>query len=107
MDETGTCSICGGGYITYGNNPDPFPEGRACHECDNRFVTPARMLGVRDVAILTLLTEFARRGRSLVWASARARALFGVNTGHQSYCAAVRHTGAECDCPGYGEYVLR
>ena len=24
---------------------------------------------------------------------------------HQSYCAAVRHTGADCDCDGNGEYA--
>lgn len=75
--ETGTCSICGGAYIDYGNNAHPFP-GRACHDCDNRFVTPARMLHVSEPAILALLTEFAKRGRSLVWASARARVMFAV-----------------------------
>jgi hypothetical protein len=23
---------------------------------------------------------------------------------HQSYCAAVRHVGRDCDCEGFGEY---
>lgn len=27
--------------------------------------------------------------------------------GHQSYCAAVKHTGCECDCPGYGEFTAQ
>lgn len=28
-------------------------------------------------------------------------------SGHQSYCAAVRHAEAPCDCEGYGEYQPR
>lgn len=78
MDDTGTCSICGGTYTNLGNNPDPFPGGRACYECDLRFVTPARVLHVSDPAILRLLTEFAKRGRFMVQATAKARALHVV-----------------------------
>jgi len=28
----------------------------------------------------------------------------GDDEGHQSYCAAVRHAGEDCDCEGFGEY---
>jgi hypothetical protein len=73
----GTCSICGGPYLNYGNNADPFP-ARACNECDNRFVTPARIFGVSDHIILALLIRFARQGRQLVLATARARVIYSL-----------------------------
>jgi hypothetical protein len=79
--STGTCCLCGGPYIRHGNSPHPFAGGRACHDCDNRFVTPARMYRVSDPDVLHLLTEFARTGRFLVMATAKAqesiRALYG------------------------------
>ena len=53
------CSVCGGHYDGFGNNAAPFP-GRCCNDCDNRFVIPARILGVDDVS---LLIHFARLGR--------------------------------------------
>ena len=81
MSDTGTCSICGGAYLHGGNNPHPFPTSngeRACHECDNRFVTPARMLDVSHPGTLELLKKFARHGRFLVAATAKARVLFSI-----------------------------
>lgn len=38
------CCICGEPFVGYGNNPDPYKkEGRACDECNKRFVVPSRL----------------------------------------------------------------
>ena len=59
------CSICGDAYIDYGNSAIPFP-GRCCIDCDNRFVTPARILGISpDSAFIEILTRIAQLGRAL------------------------------------------
>ena len=59
------CSICGDAYIDHGNNADPFP-GRCCTDCDNRFVIPARILGIGpDSAYIAVLTRIAQLGRAL------------------------------------------
>lgn len=78
MKETGTCSICEGTYTNYGNNPWPFPDGRACHDCNNRFVTPARILHVGNPDILELLTVFARLGRVMTRAVSEVGSLVVV-----------------------------
>lgn len=60
-----TCSICGGAYTGAGNHAHPF-EGRCCDDCDNRWVTPARILRVDPgSALIPILREFARLGSRL------------------------------------------
>jgi hypothetical protein len=45
MTETGTCSLCGGPYTHWGNNPSPLKdiEERCCDRCNYEKVIPARM----------------------------------------------------------------
>jgi hypothetical protein len=38
------CCICAREFTGMGNNPEPFHGDRCCEECDDRFVTPCRML---------------------------------------------------------------
>lgn len=80
MEETGTCVICEGTYTTYGNNPWPFPDGRACHDCNNRFVTPARILKVgNNDTLISVLIGFARLGRVMTLSGAAAATLVAVD----------------------------
>lgn len=79
MKQTGTCSICEGTYTNYGNNPWPFDDGRACHDCNNRFVTPARILKVTEPFDLALLAAVARLGRQMTWAASEAATLVPVD----------------------------
>lgn len=40
------CILCGKQFSEYGNNPEPlakFEEGKACNECDDLKVVPARL----------------------------------------------------------------
>jgi len=76
MDNTGICSICEGQYIEYGNNAYPFA-GRCCHDCDNRFVIPARIMQISADAQyeLAILQQVARLGRTMVQAQAKMRSL--------------------------------
>lgn len=76
--RTGTCAICGWPVYDYGNSAAPW-DGRACHDCDNRFVSPARIYGVSDPAILALLTKFASLGRTLATATAAAREHYRID----------------------------
>lgn len=43
--KTGTCSLCGGPYEHYGNNPYPLAEvdERCCDQCNYERVIPARL----------------------------------------------------------------
>lgn len=64
-----TCDICGGdiepvGDWTHGNNAAPF-EGRACDDCNARYVIPARLAGASD-NICALVKRFAELGRVFV-----------------------------------------
>jgi hypothetical protein len=45
MTETGTCSLCGGPYDHFGNNPEPLKdvEERCCDNCNTSKVIPARL----------------------------------------------------------------
>ena len=45
MTETGTCSLCGGPYTHWGNNPYPLKDisERCCDKCNHEKVLPARM----------------------------------------------------------------
>jgi hypothetical protein len=42
--EEGECSLCGGRYDRYGNNPAPLGdlEARCCTTCNNELVIPVR-----------------------------------------------------------------
>jgi hypothetical protein len=64
--EAKDCCICGGSFIGWGNNPEPFKGDYACEECNTGFVTPARMCLGRnysDENILALLQTFAELGK--------------------------------------------
>ncbi len=45
IQETGTCSLCGGPYQRWGNNPQPLRElhERCCDTCNSVLVIPARI----------------------------------------------------------------
>jgi len=45
IKETGKCSLCGGTYTQYGNNPAPLLdcEMRCCGDCNALYVIPARI----------------------------------------------------------------
>jgi hypothetical protein len=47
--ETGICSLCGGPYLRWGNNPEPLlrVEQRCCDACNNSKVIPARLARMR------------------------------------------------------------
>jgi len=49
IPETGTCSICGGPYEHWGNNPEPIAQfaKRCCDKCNHEKVIPARMCAVK------------------------------------------------------------
>jgi hypothetical protein len=57
------CAICGRSFSEYGNNPAPFEGERACDDCNDRFVVPARMLrGRMSDEVLEMLRFFATHG---------------------------------------------
>lgn len=61
------CSICGCDFEEYGNNPDPFPGEKACDDCNDRFVIPARMLVSRNQPdVIKFLKRFAELGKTMV-----------------------------------------
>ena len=41
--EKKICCICGEEYEGYGNNAEPYKEGRCCDECNMKFVIPNRL----------------------------------------------------------------
>ena len=41
-EEKQICCICGEEYEGYGNNAEPYKEGRCCDECNKKFVIPDR-----------------------------------------------------------------
>lgn len=51
MKEEGVCSLCGGQYTHWGNNPEPLKaiEERCCDECNRNKVIPARISGMRNI----------------------------------------------------------
>lgn len=72
--EVQKCSICQETFEGYGNNPFPFPEGRCCDDCDNRFVIPARMSHVApNTPAIELLMRIAKLGKMLVRTSVRGK----------------------------------
>ena len=42
MDDLKKCRICGKGYKSYGNNPQPVCDGRCCDRCNLSIVIPER-----------------------------------------------------------------
>ena len=48
--EPRPCCICGLQFDSFGHNPEPFDGdiGMCCDDCDNRWVTPVRILFGRD-----------------------------------------------------------
>jgi hypothetical protein len=83
------CSICKGPIDTIPSNPPwtggcsahPFA-GRCCTDCDNRWVTPARMLHITpDSELIPILLHFAKSGSELVRALAEARVRLGMTVG--------------------------
>lgn len=64
-EERKTCCVCGDFFTGWGNNPEPFKGESACDNCNDSFVTPARMCLGRDYSdenILALLQTFAELG---------------------------------------------
>ena len=46
IGDVGTCAICNGRYVLWGNNPRPVVTedgARCCHRCNDEVVIPARM----------------------------------------------------------------
>jgi hypothetical protein len=45
IPKSGACSLCGGRYCDYGNNPAPLRavDERCCDACNRRRVIPARL----------------------------------------------------------------
>ena len=37
------CCICGKEYTKYGNNAEPYKQGRCCDDCNKKFVIPDRI----------------------------------------------------------------
>lgn len=56
--EKQVCCICGEEYTGYGNNAEPYKEGRCCDECNRKFVIPSRLNKLRSTKNESLkLTE--------------------------------------------------
>ena len=49
-DKKQICCICGEEYIGYGNNAEPYKEGRCCDECNKKFVIPDRIKNLRKTS---------------------------------------------------------
>ena len=45
--EKQVCCICGEEYTGYGNNAEPYKEGRCCDKCNMKFVIPYRLSQLR------------------------------------------------------------
>lgn len=42
------CCICGKKFVGYGNNPAPYKKsGRCCDQCNDDYVIPSRIMGIR------------------------------------------------------------
>ena len=65
MDEKQICCICGEEYEGYGNNAEPYKEGRCCDECNKKFVIPDRINRMKkndlDEAFLFIPDDDAKR----------------------------------------------
>lgn len=48
--KTGFCSLCGGPYERYGNNPEPLRtvHERCCGDCNETKVIPARLAAIAE-----------------------------------------------------------
>jgi len=48
-EAIGKCSLCGGVYTHWGNNPEPLKriEERCCDDCNATKVIPARLVKIR------------------------------------------------------------
>lgn len=67
------CSICERPFTEFGNSAYPFT-GRCCNDCDNRWVTPARIFRIEpDNAVIPILRAFARYGSRFTEAGEMAR----------------------------------
>ena len=57
-NEKQVCCICGEEYEGYGNNAEPYKEGRCCDKCNMKFVIPYRLSQLRSAKNESLkLTE--------------------------------------------------
>ena len=57
-NEKQVCCICGEEYEGYGNNAEPYKEGRCCDKCNMKFVIPDRLNKLRKTKNESLkLTE--------------------------------------------------
>lgn len=57
-NEKQVCCICGEEYTGYGNNAEPYKEGRCCDKCNRKFVIPSRLNKLRSAKNESLkLTE--------------------------------------------------
>lgn len=57
-NEKQVCCICGEEYTGYGNNAEPYKEGRCCDKCNRKFVIPSRLNKLRSAKSESLkLTE--------------------------------------------------
>ena len=71
MEKKHTCCICGIDFDGWGDNPEPFgaDDDKCCHECNDRFVVPVRLILGRNVAdkgLLEFLCRLAGLGRDMV-----------------------------------------
>jgi len=58
INEKQVCCICGEEYEGYGNNAEPYKEGRCCDKCNMQFVIPDRLKRLRNAKNESLkLTE--------------------------------------------------
>jgi hypothetical protein len=83
MNKERKCSICGDPCGRFGNNAMPFA-GRACNDCNDRFVVPARILHITDPVSLQILARVAKLGRTLVLASNKVNQLMAETKGETS-----------------------
>jgi len=44
------CCICGKRYTGFGNNAEPFKEGRCCDCCNQNWVIPGRIMRMMEEA---------------------------------------------------------
>ena len=45
------CCICGKEYTGYGNNAEPYKEGRCCDDCNEKFVIPDRLKNSKNESL--------------------------------------------------------
>ena len=70
-DRKHTCNICEVEFLGWGNNPEPLvtaeqraaTDPRCCNDCNDRFVIPARLMGIDREDVIEFLMRVAMLGR--------------------------------------------